>query len=156
MVAGPLDDGVHTAVADGEPLAGRPVEVGLALRGAIQRGVPDQDRLFRDEGGALGGIHNDPPAAQALAQIVIGLALEFQRHASGQEGPERLAGRPRKLDVDGVRRQAFQAIASGDLTGQDRPHRPVHVPDGQLQFHGSFVLDGRLAQLDQLPIEDSL
>src|SRR5207249_2943284 len=71
VVAGALDDGPRAAVANGEPLARRPIEVALALRRSIQRGVPDQDCLLRYDGRALGRIDDDSPTAQSLAEIIV-------------------------------------------------------------------------------------
>src|SRR5207237_7943515 len=82
VIAGAFDDSPRAAVADGKALAGRPIEVALALRGPVEGGVADQDGLFGHERGALGRVDDDPSAAQALAEVVVGLALEFQRHAS--------------------------------------------------------------------------
>src|SRR5207302_10925502 len=153
VIAGAFDDSPRAAVADGKALAGCSVEVALALRGPVEGGVADQDGLFGHERGALGRVDDDPSAAQALAEVVVGLALEFQRHASGQEGAERLAGRARELDVDRVGRQPFQPIALGDLAGEDRSDGPVHVADGEVQPNRLFALDRRLAQLDELPVD---
>src|SRR5437899_7724087 len=69
------------------------------------------------------------------------------------EGAERLAGRARELEVNGVGRQPFQPVALGDLAGEDRPDGPVHVADGEVHPHRRFAFDRRLAQLNELPVD---
>ena len=50
-----------------------------------------------------------PPARQALADVVVGVALEAQRDAAGHERAEALAGRAAEVDVD---RAVGQALAA--------------------------------------------
>ena len=59
--------------------------------------------------GEPGGVcDDDPPAGEALAQVVVGVADQPQRHARGQERPEALPGRAAEGDVD---RAVGQALA---------------------------------------------
>ena len=48
--------------------------------------------------------------ASNLADVVVGVTLQLDRHAPGEEGAEALAARPRHADVDGVRRQSLLAM----------------------------------------------
>ena len=61
--------------------------------GAVQQRVADDDVLARLEGRPERRLHDDPPAGEALAQVVVGVADQPQRHAGGQERPEALPGR---------------------------------------------------------------
>ena len=56
------------------------------------------------------GADHDPAAGEALADVVVGVALEPQRDARGHERAERLAGRAGEGDVDGA---VGQALAPG-------------------------------------------
>src|SRR5204863_3134396 len=96
-------------------IAGDDVLLGLEPR--IQR------RLRREDG--------DPAAAQALAQVVVGVSFQYQRDALGQEAPEALAGRPVELERDRVVRQAVVAVLLRDFAAQRRADRAVDVPDRQ-------------------------
>ena len=64
-------------------------------------------------------------ARQALAQVVVGLALEHEGHARRGEGGQALTGRALEVQVDGVLRQAL-CRRSG---GRSRP-RPSCPPCG--------------------------
>ena len=56
---------------------------------------------------------HDAPARQALAHVVVGVALEAQGDAPGQEGAEALAGRAGEADGDGVVGQARRRRGAG-------------------------------------------
>ena len=56
------------------------------------------------------GPDHDPAAGQALADVVVGVALEPQRDAARQERAERLAGRPDEGQVDRVVGQPVAAV----------------------------------------------
>ena len=49
VIAGAFDDGARAAVTYGKPLPRHAIEIGFPLRGAVQRRVADQNRLFRVE-----------------------------------------------------------------------------------------------------------
>ena len=80
-------------------------------------------------GAPAGGTDDDPPAGEALAQVVVGVALEAQRDAARDERAEALAGRAREAQVDRVVGQPVAAPAAGDLGAEHRAHGPVDVPD---------------------------
>src|SRR3712207_6985556 len=64
-ITGPFNHRPRTAVAHREALARRPVEVALALRGAIQRRVADEDRLLGHERGVFRRIDDDASARRS-------------------------------------------------------------------------------------------
>ena len=78
VIAGAFDDGPHAAVAHRKPLTGHAVEIGLARGGAVQRRVPDQNRVFEIERRALRRDHDDLSAREPLAAIVVRLAFEME------------------------------------------------------------------------------
>ena len=70
-------------------------------------------------------IDDDAAARQALADIVVGLAVEIERHAVGEPGAEALAGRAVEPDLDRVVGQARMAVAPRDLARQHGAGRAV-------------------------------
>ena len=82
VVAHTLDNGHSAGVAHAEALAGHAVDKGLAAGSAVQRHVADNDILAAVKGDFLGRIHDELAAGQALAEIVVGVAHQFQRQAA--------------------------------------------------------------------------
>ena len=89
-------------VAHREALAGDALEIGLAGDGAVEHGVADDDVLGRLALGLLRLAHDDAAARQALADIVVGVARQLERHAARQEGAEALAGGAGQRERDRV------------------------------------------------------
>src|SRR5688572_8531120 len=129
MVAGAFDDGGSARIPHGEALAADTAEIALPGDGAVKHGVADDDRLLRDDAGILRGTHDDAAAGKALADIVVGLALEVERDAMREPSAEALSGRTLEADPDRVLRQAGMAIGLGDGAGEHRPRGPVRVAD---------------------------
>ena len=146
MVAHALDHGEGPAVAHGKTLPGHSAEVRLAARGAVEDDVAHQDVLLGHEGRLARRIDDELAAREALADVVVGIALEGQRDAPGHEGAEALARRAREVDADRVVGQAVRTMAPRQLRAQDRPHRAVDVADGQADVHGLAPLQGLPAQ----------
>ena len=77
--------------------------------------------------------HDDAAAGQALADVVVRVALEPQRDAAREERAEGLAGRADEGEVDRVVGQAVAAVALGDLVAEHRADGAVDVADRQLR-----------------------
>ena len=75
------------------------------------------------------GLHHDAPARQALADIVVGIAGQLERHAARQEGAEALAGRAGEAARDRVFRQAGMAVAPGHFARQHGADGAVDIAD---------------------------
>ena len=56
-------------------------------------------------------IDDDAPAREPLADIVVGLAFEFERDAVRKPGAETLSGGARELDMDRLVREPGMAVA---------------------------------------------
>src|SRR5438876_2212937 len=136
VVAHALDHGEGPAVAYGKTLPGHSAEVRLAARGAVEDDVAHQDVLLGHEGRLARRIDDELAAREALADVVVGIALEGQRDAPGHEGAEALARRAREVDADRVVGQAVRTMAPRQLRAQDRSYRAVDVADGQADVHG--------------------
>ena len=104
-------------------------------------------------GESADGAHDDPAARQALADVVVGVALEPQRDARRQERAEALARRAGERDLDRVVGQAGAAVPGGELVAEHRADRAVDVADRQLERDRLTVLERALAQLDQRVVE---
>src|SRR5581483_10785605 len=105
VVADALDDGARAGVPDREALAGEAAEEGLARRGAVEDGVADDHALLRRERGALRRPHRDRAAGEALAGVVVRVAVEGELDARREPGAERLPGRAAQREPDRPGRQ---------------------------------------------------
>ena len=81
-----------SAVADREPLPGEAPDEDLAAGGTVEGYVAHDDILFGGECGAFGRIDHDVAPRQALGEIIVGVALQGEGHAIGDECAEALAG----------------------------------------------------------------
>ena len=104
--------------------------------------LPTIDVLLGIEGRTGRGLHDDPPAGKALAQVVVGVADELHRHALGQEGPEALAGRAGEGQVEGAVGQSLAAVELDDAVAEDRAHGAVHVADRHFQVRARCLPPG--------------
>ena len=80
----------------------------LAAGGAEQDDVAADDVVLGDEafGCTQRRTQHEASTGQALADEVVGVTVQAQRHADGHERTETVAGRTGERDVDGVVRQA--------------------------------------------------
>ena len=102
----PSTTAMRAGIAHRETLAGDAAEIAFARDRAVEHGIADDDRVLRDDPGLFRRADDDAAARKALADIIVGLALEFEGHARGEQRAEALAGGPLELDVDRVVRQA--------------------------------------------------
>ena len=79
-------------------------------------------------------IDDDASAGESFADVVVGVAFEFERDAFGEERSEALSGRAGELEANGVVGQSGGAVAAGDLAAEHRADRAVDVADGQLDL----------------------
>ena len=154
MVAGAFDHRDGAGIAHGEAFAGDAAEIAFALDRAVQHGVADDDRLLRHDARVRRRAHHDAAAGKALADIVVGVAVELEGDAAGEERAEALAGRAGELRHDGVVRQAVVAVALGDFARQHGAGGAVGVPDRQRHAHRRAVFERGLRLRDQLAVDD--
>ena len=136
-----LDHGRGARVAHGEALAGQAAEERAARGGAVEHGVADDHVLLGAVAGRLRRAHGEDPAREALARVVVGLALQRDLDARRQPGAERLAGRAREVDADRALGQALAPVTSRDLAGQDPADGAVHVAQAPLEDDALAVLE---------------
>ena len=92
MIAGALDHGDGAGIAHREALAGDAAEVALAFDRAVEHGIADDNRLLRHDAGLLRRPDHEAAAGKPLADVVVGIAVEFEGDAAGKEGAEALPG----------------------------------------------------------------
>ena len=102
VVAGALDDRGRAGIAHAEALAGDAPEIRLAVDGAVHHRVADDDVVLGLRGAGGIGIHDDAPARQPLADVVVRAALQLERDAAGEEGAEALPGDPFERDMQRI------------------------------------------------------
>jgi len=83
-----------------------PLKNAFSAGGAIQHDVADEDVVLGHEAGGAGRVDDDAAAAEALADVVVGVAFESQRDAGREEGAKALASAAVELEANGIRRQA--------------------------------------------------
>src|SRR5690242_7042183 len=86
VVADALDDRERTTISHGEALAGDTTEVRLAGRRTIQHGVADDHGLVRQEQRVSWRAHDEPPARESLAHVVVGFTLQLERYTTCGKG----------------------------------------------------------------------
>ncbi len=153
MIAGPFDDRDRAGVADREPFAGNAAEIAFAGDRAIERGIADDDRFLRGNPRQGRGINDDVAAREPLADVIVGLALEFQGDAGGKPRAETLPGGPLGSDMDRVARKPGMAITARDGSRQHGARGAVGVVDRGLDSYSGAGFNRGLGRRDQLAIQ---
>ena len=131
-------------VAHAEALAGGAQDEGLAGRRAVERDVAADDVLVGVEAGAARRVEDGRAPGEALAEVVVGLALELDGQAARREGHERLAGRARRRAGGWCPRAARPRPCGASISlAQHRAHRAVDVADGEARLHALAPLQRR-------------
>src|ERR1035437_2222947 len=149
MIADALDDRIHAAVPHAEPFARHAAHERLAARGSIECHVADDDVFPGDKSRTCRRIDDDFAAAKTLAQIIVRVAFEFERHAFGYERAEALTRAAGELEINGILRQAVWTPLLRDLAAGDGADDTVDVADGQVGVDALAAFDGRLADVQQ-------
>src|SRR5690349_9591691 len=68
--------GAQTAVADAEPFPSHAADVRFTARRAVKGHVPDDDIVFRHEGGTVRWINDNLAPREAFAQVVVGISFQ--------------------------------------------------------------------------------
>ena len=88
-------------------------------------------------------------ARHALADVVVGLTFEVERHAAGHEGAEALPGGAGKAEINRAFGQALLTITASDLTGEHAADGSVHVAHGNVEPNAFALFERRFRSLDQ-------
>ena len=149
VVARALHHRLGAAVPHAEPLAADAANVDLAARRPIGHHVAGDDVVLRLEGCRAVGLHDHAAAREALAAVVVHIALDRHLHAGHAEGHDALAGRAAEVDPDRAVGQAAGAISPRHLAREDRAHRAVDVADRQVDRDRLTPLQCRLAEAQE-------
>src|SRR3546814_7307991 len=98
--AAACDHHLRARMADGEAFARLTGGEKLARRCPVQNGVADNGVLLAFQRAAHHGLNRDDPARQTLADIIIGVAEDFEPDALAQKRAQRLARTTAQADMD--------------------------------------------------------
>ena len=120
VIAGPFDHRDRAGIAYREALAGDSGGIERAAGGAVQAGIAHDDGVFGDEARARRMAQHDPPRCHALANVVVGIALEVEVQAAGVPDAKTLTGDAAAAHRDGRVLHAVVAPAARDFSGDAR------------------------------------
>src|SRR5262249_42568590 len=151
---GAFDHRGRAGIAHGEALAGNAADEGLSGDRAVEHGIADDDRFLRHDAGVDRRPYDDAPAREALADIVVALALELEGDAAREPGAEALTGGTGELDVDRIIGKPDMAVALGDLARKHRAGGTIGVGDRGHDTHRRAAVERGLRFGDQPAVED--
>ena len=154
MVADALDHRGGAGVAHAEALADEAAQEDLAAGGAVADDVAGDDVVLGGERRVAVGAHHHSPTGQALADVVVGVALQRHRHARRHERTEALPGRATEVQRRWCRRAdpappCAVVIAEPSMV----PTVRLTLRIGSVERHRLAALDGRRARAQQLLVE---
>src|SRR5262249_363140 len=118
VIADAFDDGLRAAVSHGKSLARSSREEGPPARAAVQDSASYRDVVAGDARRVAGGRRGENGSGQALTDIVVGVALERDRHSLYGKRTEGLSCRPLELDPYRFLRQTRASVLPCDLAGE--------------------------------------
>src|ERR1019366_9199978 len=118
-------------IPDREALARHSVEISFAGGGAVERDVADENVLFGDEGGSSRRIDYQFSAGEPLPDVIVRLALQFERDALGEKRAEALPRRAVEAEADGIAGQPRGPVAGSDLARKHGAHGAMHIANPQ-------------------------
>src|SRR5205085_7912286 len=94
-------------------------------------------------------VDGDLAAAEPLADVLVGVAFQRQRHAARDGGAEALPRGAVEVQLDRVLGQPLGPVLLGDLAADDGAYDAVDVADGQRALDLLALLDRRPADRQQ-------
>ena len=107
MVTHAFDNSVYAAIANAEAFAGNAANISLAAGAAVEGYVADDNIFVSIEARVSVRINDNLAAGQALAHMVVGVALQLQRYAFGYKSAKALTSAALKVQVNSIGRQAL-------------------------------------------------
>ena len=83
MVADAFDHRAGAAIANGKAFGRSAAIKRLASSRAIETHVAHDDVILGDKTGILGGIDHQPTTGESLADVIVGVSLQFQCDSLG-------------------------------------------------------------------------
>ncbi len=133
MIADRFYNCTHTRITHTEPFASHAVDVDFAAGGSVEGDVADDDVFGGDEGGFGRGVKDDFTAAESFADVVVGIAFEFESDSFGDECAEALSGTTLEFEVDGIGGESVPVVF-GDFVTEDGAYGAVDVADREGGF----------------------
>src|SRR5215469_8174056 len=128
VVADALNNGRSSRIPDRKPLARAPRREKLPRGRAVQGNITQNHVLSAVLGGKPASADYNLTAREALADEVVGLAIENQLHPVDRKGSERLPRRAVKIERH-VRRKLSLRPAQRQLTRQPCSYSPIAIGD---------------------------
>src|SRR6266550_1084520 len=149
VIAQGFDHGADSAVTHTKPLTRYATDVGFAACRPVERHVADDHVVFRSECGVAGRVDNDLAARQAFAEVVVCVALEFQRYSTRHKRAETLPGRSIERELNRIGGQTLRTVAPRHRTTKHCADSTIDVADGQCRRNGCAIVEGRIAEFQQ-------
>src|SRR5438552_9459084 len=153
MVTRALHDGHGTGVAYTKSLAGDAAEVGLSIDRAVHDGIADDDVLVGFGRRRRVWIHDEAASGQALADVIVGRALQLETDAAREERAEALSGGPGEGDMHCILRQPVVTVTASDDAGEHGADRAMRVANAIFETDRLAFLDRGARVRDQAMIE---
>ncbi len=119
---------INPRIPHTEAFASHAVDVDFATGGSVEGDVADDDIFGGDEGGFGWGVEDDFTAAESFADVVVGIAFEFEGDSFGDECTEALSGTTLEFEVDGICGESVPVVF-GDFVTEDGTDGAVDVAD---------------------------
>ena len=97
-----------------------------------------------------GVVDDELAAGKSLADVIVGLAFERERHALGEKRAETLPRAAGELNADRVVGQARGTVTPRDFAAQHRADRAVNVANRNAQRNRRAILERLVRHFDQL------
>src|SRR5207245_11284276 len=107
-------------VAHAEALAGHAADEGLAAGRPVESDVADHHVLLGQEGRLARRVDDDLSAREALADVIVGVALERQRQPARNERAEARARAALEAQLDGVLGESLRDDSARHLRSDQR------------------------------------
>jgi hypothetical protein len=140
MIADRFHYRTHSRITDAEAFACHAANVDFTAGGSVEGDVTDDDVFGGDEGRLGRGIEDQFAAAQAFAEVVVGIACEFEGDSGGDECAEALSGTALEFDTNGIFGESVPMVFS-DFVTEDGADGAVDIADGEGGGGGFARLD---------------
>ena len=128
VMADAFDDRERAAIAYGEAFADSSGDEKFSAGGAVEHGVAGENvTALRCRGSGADG---DSAAAEAFADVIVGIAEQFEAQAGDQKCAETLSSGAAKFALDGLAGQTVEIRAAENVAAEMRADAAVGVADG--------------------------
>jgi hypothetical protein len=137
---------IYTRVADAEPFACHAVDVDFAAGGSVESDITDDDVFGSDKGRFGRGVEDNFTAAESFADVVVGIAFEFEGDSLGDKCAEAFSSTTLEVEMNGIFGESVPMFF-GDFVTEDVTDGAVDVADRQGGFSGFAIKNRVFAQV---------